>query len=78
MKGVVALNVTRKQIVRCTEPGDTIFVLDDDGNVVEAVVIRHEKKCMVTTRGEIPYEDHGWLYWLTRAMAGVEVDRVGA
>lgn len=78
MKGVVALNVTRKQIVRCVEPGDTIFVLDDDGNVVEAVVIRHGKKCMVTTRGEIPYEDHGWLYWLTRAMAGVEVGHIGA
>ena len=72
------MNVTRKQIVSCTKPGDTIFVLDDDGNVVEAVVIRHEKKCMVTTCGEIPYEDHVWLYWLTRDMAGVEVDHIGA
>lgn len=35
------MKVTRKQIVRCVMPGDTIFVLDDDGNVIETVVIQH-------------------------------------
>ena len=46
------------------QPGDTIYVLDDNGVRYEPVtVLSVRRKSLMTAAGEIPFEDHGWLWW---------------
>ena len=54
---------TYSTIIKAFDVGDEIWVLTDGENYAPVRIRSIERKCFKTDIGEIPFEDHGWLWW---------------
>lgn len=52
------------------QPGDVIYVLCDGERYAPTKVLSIQRESLITEAGEIPFEDHGWLWWCNEPKEG--------
>ena len=56
------------------EVGECVFTYDEDG-VIPCTVQKVDTDRLVTDDGQLYFEDHGELWWLTKVVAGEEFEK---